>query len=101
MSHTNIVRIEIQNTDVLFEGLKKGGLRPCSNNKFLLCLTKRHSCVYVYIDNIYVIYFTWDGLGKVNVMKIILNENLYSKYLVFKCNASLYMPHIIGVLNCS
>ena len=44
-----------------------------------------------------IIYFNWDGL---NVMKIV-NEVLFSKDFVYKCNTSLNMSHIIGVLNCS
>ena len=41
-----------------------------------------------------IIYFTWDGFEEVNVMRIV-NE----KDFVYKCNASLNMSHIIGVLN--
>ena len=46
-----------------------------------------------------MIYFTWDGFGEVNVMKIV-NENVAQHDFVYKCNASLNMSHIIGVLNC-
>ena len=40
----------------------------------------------------YILYFTWDGFGEVNVKKIV-NKILFSNDFVYKCNASLHVTH--------
>ena len=41
-----------------------------------------------------IIYFTWDGFGEVNVMKIV-NENFFRKDFVYVTLP--YMSHILSV----
>ena len=98
VTHFTLNCEEIRNTDVLFEywiGSKIGGQQF---NKLLLCLTsKTQLCLCIRL-----LYFTWDGFGEVNVMKIVNCKRKFCSVRILFTNFTLpYMSHIIGVLNCS